>query len=154
MASPKIKPITVKGKIKYQFVADVGVPPNRRQIRRRFDRKRDAQAALAKILHQVNQHTYIEPSKIPTGEYLAQDLRSRPGKEAATRRNYADALRPVVERLGHVPLRNLTTTMINDLRDWMLTSGRRRGGKVGSGLSNPGRCSSRCPGCAQPWEGL
>jgi integrase len=44
-------------------------------------------------------------------------------------------LRPVIERYGALPLQKFTTTDVEDLVDWMLTSGRHRGGKVGSGLS-------------------
>jgi integrase len=57
------------------------------------------------------------------------------GKKAATIRNYQDALRPVQERLGAVPLQKLTTAHVEDLVDWMLSSGRKRGGKPGTGLS-------------------
>jgi len=54
--------------------------------------------------------------------------------EKATASNYADALLPVRERLGGRRLQALTEEDIDDLVSWMLTSGRKRGGKVGSGL--------------------
>jgi integrase len=57
------------------------------------------------------------------------------GRRASTTRNYKDAFRPVRERLGDHPLQSLTKADIEDLMDWMLTSGRRRGGKPGTGLS-------------------
>lgn len=41
----------------------------------------------------------------------------------------------MIERYGARPLQKFSTTDVEDLVDWMLTSGRRRGGKVGSGLS-------------------
>ena len=47
------------------------------------------------------------------------------GKEAATARNHADALRPVIERFDAKPLQKLTTADIEDLVDRMLTNGRR-----------------------------
>jgi len=76
------------------------------------------------------------PTKITVGEYLDEWLRSATrGKEAATSRNYADALRPAKERLGARLLHKLSTADIEDLIDWMLTSGRKRGGKVGTALS-------------------
>lgn len=56
------------------------------------------------------------------------------GREIATVRNYEDALRPVRERLGPVPPQKLTNAHVEDLIDWMLTSGR-RGGTPGTGLS-------------------
>jgi integrase len=57
------------------------------------------------------------------------------GRRASTTRNYRDAFRPVRERLGERPLQSLTKADIEDLMDWMLTFGRRRGGKPGTGLS-------------------
>ena len=39
------------------------------------------------------------------------------------------------ERLGTRPLQSITKSDIEDLVDWMLTAGRRRGGKPGTGLS-------------------
>jgi integrase len=44
-------------------------------------------------------------------------------------------LRPVRERLGTRLLQSITKGDVEDLIDWMLTSGRRRGGKPGTGLS-------------------
>ena len=57
------------------------------------------------------------------------------GKEAATVRNYSDALRPVIERYGAKPLQKLTTTDIEDVVDHMLMFGRKRGGKAGAPLA-------------------
>lgn len=139
MASPTIKPVEVGDRVKYRFVVDIGADPvtgKRRQLTRTFDRRKDAQAELAKILHEVNQRTFTVPAKTTVEVYLGEWLRSATrGKEAATIRNYADALRPVIERYGARPLQKLTTGDVEDLIDWMLTSGRKRGGKVGSGLS-------------------
>ncbi len=57
------------------------------------------------------------------------------GLRASTKRNYEDALRPVRERPGTRPLQSITKSDVEDLVDWMLTAGRRRGGKPGTGLS-------------------
>jgi site-specific recombinase XerD len=79
---------------------------------------------------------YAAPTKVTVGEQVEVHLRSATrGKEAATIRNYRDALRPVQERLGAVPLQKLTTARVEDLVDWMLSSGRKRGGKPSTGLS-------------------
>jgi integrase len=139
MASPKIKPVQVGDRIRYRWVVDTGTDPitgKRRQLTRTFDRRKDAQSELAKVLHQVNQRTFTVPAKTTVKEYLVEWLRSATrGKEAATARNYEDALRPVIDRYGARPLQKLSTGDIEDLVDWMLTSGRKRGGKPGTGLS-------------------
>jgi len=69
--------------------------------------------------------------------------------EAATARNYADALRPVRVRLGDRRIQSLDEQDIDDLVAWMLTEGRVRGGKTGTGVgvravSSPSGC---CVGC-------
>ena len=139
MASPQIKPIQVGDQTRYRFVVDIGADPvtgKRRQLTRTFDRRRDAQAELAKILHEVNRRTFTIPAKTTVGEYLDEWLRSATrGKEAATVRNYADALKPVRDMFGGKPLQKLSTADIEDLVDHMLTSGRKRGGKIGAPLS-------------------
>jgi integrase len=139
MASPKIKTVLVGEVTRYRFVVDIGADPvtgKRRQSTRTFDRRKDAQAELAKILHEVNRRTFTVPARTTVGEYLPEWLRSATrGKEAATIRNYADALKPVIERYGAKPLQKLSTADIEDLVDHMLTAGRKRGGKVGAPLS-------------------
>jgi integrase len=81
---------------------------------------------------------------------------------ASTKRNYEDALRPVRERLGTRPLQSITKSDVEDLVDWMLTAGRRRGGKPGTGLSGRSarltpvrrRTGGGCPGRqARPQRG-
>ena len=139
MASPTITTIQVGDSVRYRWVVDIGTDPatgKRKQIRRTFDRRKDAQAELAKVLHEVNRRTFTAPTKVTVAECLTEWLRSATrGKEAATVRNYEDALRPVIERYGAKPLQKLTTTDVENLVDWMLTSGRKRGGKPGTGLS-------------------
>ncbi|MCA1704284.1 MAG: site-specific integrase [Actinobacteria bacterium] len=84
----------------------------------------------------MNRQTYTPRSKVTVGEQVDAFLRSATrGKEVATARNYEDALRPVKERLGAVPLQRLTTAQVEDFVDWMLSNGRRRGGQPGTSLS-------------------
>lgn len=139
MASPKIKPIKVGDETRYRFVVDIGLDPatgKRKQKTCTFDRRKDAQAELARILHEVNRRTYAMPTKIDVNGLLDLHIQSATrGKEAATSRNYEDALKPVRARLGAKQLQKLCTQDVEDLVDWLLTSGRRRGGQVGTGLS-------------------
>ncbi len=53
----------------------------------------------------------------------------------ATAANYRDALKPVRERLGARELQSIAKEDVDGLVEWMLTSGRKRGGKPGTGLS-------------------
>lgn len=138
MAAPTIRPIKVGDRTRYRWVVDVGRDPKtgkRKQLTRTFDRKRDAEKELAKTLHDVNRGVHAVRSRTTVEEYLVEWLRSATrGKEAATVRNYTDALRPVRDQLGAVDLQKLTTRHVEDLVDWMLTEGRKRGGKPGTPL--------------------
>lgn len=149
MAAPPIKAITVGGKTRYRFVVDIGYETvtdpktgeqrqKRKQLTRTYDKKRGkggAEEALTKILDEVNRGVFVVPAKLTLGEYLDEWLRSATrGKEKNTVENYKNALKPVRERLGAKPLQQLSTKDVEDLVDWMLTSGRKRGGKVGTGL--------------------
>jgi len=56
------------------------------------------------------------------------------GRRESTKVSYRDALRPVRERLGARTLQSVSKADVENLVDWMLTSGRRRGGRAGTGL--------------------
>ena len=108
----------------------------RKQLTRTFDTRREAREELARIRHETNLGTYVKSSKETVNSYLDGYLQGATrGLRASTRRNYIDALQPVRERLGTRPLQSITKSDVEDLVDWMLTAGRRRGGKPGTGLS-------------------
>ena len=134
-----IKKITLKsGRVRYRFVVDIGDDPEtgkRQQKTYTFDGKREAEVEYDKIRHQMNEGTYIRPAKITVSEYLGgwlegatRDLRE------SSRRSYRDALRPAHERLGSMPIQKVTKADVERMVTWMETSGRRRGGKPGTGL--------------------
>lgn len=151
MAQPKIFKV-VKGRrlpddykpakgevVRYRFVVDIGDDPKtgkRKQKTHTFDRKRDAEKELAKILDKVDTGSYVRKDKLTLSEYLDEWIRSATrGKAASTVEAYTNALKPAREQLGAKLVQKVTTADVEDLMDWMLTSGRKRGGKVGTGLS-------------------
>jgi hypothetical protein len=74
----------------------------------------------------------------PVGcEYLEGVTRNL---RASTARNYADAFLPVHDRLGGRRLQGIIWADIEALVTWMLTSGRRRDGKAGTGTIGPVGC--------------
>ena len=139
MARPTIKTIQLGHRVRYRFVVDIGADPQtgkRRQITKTYDGKREAERELSRILNEVNGGTYAGPSKITVGEYLDEWLRSAVrGKSPNTESAYRHGIAPAKGRLGALPLQKLTTAHVEDLVDWMLASGRKRGGKVGTPLS-------------------
>jgi integrase len=135
-----IRKVTLKdGTTRYRFKLDVGRDPvtgKRRQTELTFDTKREATAEYARIRHEVGRGTFVQPTKLLVGEFLDEWLASATRDvEKATAANYRDAIRPVRERLGDRALQSLTEADVERLVDWMLTEGRRRGGRPGSGLS-------------------
>ena len=139
MADP-IKRIELKdGTIRYRFVIDIGRDPEtgkRKQQTCTFDKKRQAEREYARIKNECDTGTYVRPSKLTVGEFLDEWLASATRDvEKATAANYRDALLPVRERLGAKPLQKLTEGDVERFVDWMLTSGRKRVGTPGTGLS-------------------
>lgn len=137
-----IKKITLKdGKsVRYELVVDLppdpANPAKRNQSRTRHESLKEAKAELARIRHETNTRTLVRPRKTTVSEYLETWLAGHVRDlEAATARNYRDALRPVNERLGTRELQSVEKADVDALVDWMTTSGRKRGGEVGTGLS-------------------
>ncbi|WP_406462600.1 site-specific integrase [Streptomyces sp. NBC_01622] len=134
-----IKKITLAdGTVRYRFVTDGPrqASGKRRQIRKTFDTKKEARAELARIRHQSTTGTFVVPTKVTVDELLDLWLKSAiRGVEDATASNYDNAIRPVRLFLGDKRLQLLTEEDVEAFVDWMLTHGRQRGGKPGTGLS-------------------
>jgi len=106
------------------------------QLTRTFDARREARDELSRVRHETNLGSYVKPSNETVNSYLDSYLKGATrGRRVSTRRNCDHALRPVRERLGTRPLQSITKSDVEDLMDWMLTAGRRRGGKPGTGLA-------------------
>lgn len=133
-----IRKIELKdGSVRYRLVVDIGRDENgkRQQLTRTFDKLKEARAELSRIRHETDQGTYVKPSEITVNEYLDEYfIGATRGRRESTKISYRDAFRPVRERLGERRLQSITKADIENLVDWMLTSGRKRGGKPGTGL--------------------
>ncbi|MFJ8565858.1 tyrosine-type recombinase/integrase [Streptomyces sp. NPDC093514] len=136
--SSTITKLTLKsGAVRYRFVTDGPRKPSgkRCQIRKTFHTKKEAVDELARIRHQSATGSFITPSKVTVDELLDLWLRSAVrGVEQATASNYDSAIRPARLFLGQKRLQQLTEEDVEEFVDWMLTRGRQRGGKPGSGL--------------------
>ncbi len=127
----------VKPAKKYRFVVDVGRGPDgrRRQRTYTFDRRKDAEAELARIGHTVRTHEFVDRSKVTVAEVLDAYLKKVAfQREQNTQLSYRNALKPARDRLGHRLAQSVTREDVEQLRDWMLASGRRRGGEPGTPL--------------------
>lgn len=136
---PKIRTIELKdGTRRYRFTVDTGRDPDtgkRRQTTMTFGKLKDAAAELARVGHQTRTGEYVARSRETVSQLCDAYLRSATfEKEAATESCYRHALKPARARLGHRPAQGITRQDIEDLRDWMLTAGRKRGGTPGTGV--------------------
>jgi integrase len=97
--------------------------------------RKEVEAEVRRIGHQVDKGTYIKPWDGTVSELLDAYLRAAiRGKEANTVVSYRDALRIPRERLGQHRALSVTRDDIEALVDFALTEGRKRGGKPGTGL--------------------
>jgi integrase len=96
--------------------------------------KREAQAELTRLINHKNEGTYVDPTKMTVGEYLAHWLnvdidRRVAAKTAARHRGIVH--HQIAPRLGHIPMRKLTAVHIEaceaDLQRAGYVKGRKRG---------------------------
>jgi integrase len=128
---------TTKEVTLYWFRVDVGKDPvtgKRIQVYKSGELLKEIKAEYARVTHENNTGTLVRPTKTTLNEYLDKWLAGRRKLEEATASNYRDALKPVRERLGKKGLQELDKEKIDELVDWMLTEGRKRGGKLGTGV--------------------
>lgn len=128
----------VKGK-KYKIVIEAGKDPStgkRRRVTRNIDgRKPDAEREMAKIIQELEQGIYIEPSKMTVAEYLKYWLGAYGGNLAPS--TYASYERIInthlTPGLGGIELLKLQPLQIQTYYTQKLESGRADGK---GGLSN------------------
>ncbi|MEY9839670.1 tyrosine-type recombinase/integrase [Streptacidiphilus sp. EB103A] len=136
--SDPIKKITLKdGTTRYRFVVDIGLDANgkRKQLTVTKDTKKEATAELSRIRHQRSVGSFVAPNKVTVDELLDTWLKTATRDvEEGTESNYDNAIRPVRRHMGHRRIQELTEDDIEALIDWMVTEGRVRGGKAGTGL--------------------
>lgn len=132
---------TRNGRTRYYVVVELEElepdPESGRRRRRRrshggFDRKKDAQAALAEITSQRVRGAYAEPSSLTVGAYLDQWFETaRSQLRPTTWHNYRQLVdKYVIPEIGPMKLSKLETMHLDSLYSKMLTapSARRPGG--------------------------
>lgn len=135
---PQIKPYTAAdGSRRYRFRVDTGRDAGGRRIQEQhtFATREQAKAELARIENERRRGVYVRPSRETNNELFDAYLKSATfEKEAATVRSYTDALRCARELIGGKLAQDTTRADIEAVRDYMLTRGRKIGGRPGTGL--------------------
>lgn len=97
--------------------------------------RREVEAEVRRIGHDVDKRTYVKPWDGNVNELCDAYLRAATrGLEANTRLSYDNALRIPRERLGRRRAASITRDDIEALVDFAFEQGRVRGGKQGTGL--------------------
>ncbi len=104
-------------------------------VTRTYDTLREARAELSRVRHQRQDGSYCAPDRVTLNDYLDTWLAGMMDLEAGTIHSYAEALKPARALLGARRLQTLTAQDVVDLVQRMATTGRRRGGQPGTGLS-------------------
>lgn len=92
--------------------------------------KKEAQRELARLLNEVHNGTYVEPSRFSVAEYLRHWLETyaRPKVAARTLERYEEIVQNhLIPSLGHYPLAKLQPLHIQTCYKEALESGRRNG---------------------------
>ena len=131
MASGSIQKREGKRGVRWSVIYDdphaVG---KRKQRRKTFTRKREAEAFLAKTLDQINTGNFIEPSLMSVGDYLDHwlDTYARHNVRPTTFRSYEQMIRLHVKpTLGAQGLQKLQPAHLQAFYSEKLTSGRADG---------------------------
>jgi integrase len=125
----------------WAFVVDVPAGGRRRQLRRRgFPTKAAAAAALAETIASSHAGNFVEPSRMPLGQWLDRWLSSLPA--AGLRPSTVDGYHRTLARyvagtaLAALPLRSLTAADLDAHYNVLATTGRQRArAGAGPGLS-------------------
>jgi predicted RNA-binding Zn-ribbon protein involved in translation (DUF1610 family) len=110
----------------------------RRETKAGFHTRKEAQAAMAKVLVSVEEHSHVVPSKVSVREYLSKEW--LPSIEATIRatayRSYVQHVEcHICPHIGSVKLEKLSGATINSLYAKLAQSGKRNGKSGLSALS-------------------
>jgi integrase len=138
MSDPIHKVTLSDGSVRWRFTIDVGTKPDGRRDQRRltFDTKAEARRERARILSEVGRGTFVRPDRsLTVRETAEQWLSSKAGRRPATQRSYHDALRPVLDRYGDLPVQKLDAPHVEKVKAAMLSGEARKVGRPGQAMS-------------------
>lgn len=117
------------GTVVYDIVLDTrtGGEKRRQKRVRGFKSRKEAEAALAGLIHEVEKGTYLEPEKATLGEYLEEWLKAHAlSVSPRTLANYALYVREhIIPAIGHIPLAKLRPLHIQRFVASLMTGGRK-----------------------------
>lgn len=99
------------------YIVDVGKDPTGKRIQKKkrgFKTKKEAQIALAEVIHDINKGTYVTPSKVKFKEFLLQWLDDKQTRvKESTLETYTWLThKHIIPAFGDIELSNLTPMLI------------------------------------------
>jgi integrase len=134
-----IKKVELKdGSHRYRFVIDMGKKPNGKRDQRTFTLRtmKEARAERARIISERASGVLVRPNrKLTVREYFEGWIDSKAGKKPSTVQCYRDALRPLIELYGHLPLQQLDVPHLERIKNGMQSGELRRVGRAGEPMA-------------------
>lgn len=128
-----MKGTVIKRGALWAVVIDLGRDETGRRVRKwhsGYRTKKEAERARIELLSRVDQGTYVEPSKVSLGAFLAQDW--LPAKRATVKETTLASYemhvtKHIVPRIGGIPLLSVGAGHLNAFYADLLVDGRRNG---------------------------
>lgn len=106
------------GKVTYQLIIEKGFDSNGKRLRDYFSypTKKEAQNALAEKVNELNNNTYIEPSKITVSQAMDEwfETSVKPTLKPNTQRGYLVNINHIKNGIGNIVLQKLTAVQIQN----------------------------------------
>ena len=119
---------TAVGRYRVDLGPDPATGKRRQQLRQGFRTKREAEAALEKVLAAVREGTVTTRSSMTVGEYLGEWIAGqRQRLRATTLESYEIAVNRITQRLGHVKLQALAPLQLERFYTDLAEDGGRTG---------------------------
>lgn len=119
------------GPVRYRAVVDAGRDPGtgkRIQKTVTADTQKELKSEIARLTVAKDDGTAVVPSKMTVGELLEKWLSRMKGRiEEGTHAKYETMTGRLTGQLGALPVKELTSTHVEEFRDFMLTQGRVHG---------------------------
>jgi len=115
------------GKVTYQVVIEKGVDKNGKRQRDYYSypTKKEAQKALAEKVNELNNNTYVEPSKLTVSQAMDEWYATsvEPTLKENTKRGYLVNIKHIKSGIGHLLLQKLTAMQVQRFYNQLETDG-------------------------------
>jgi integrase len=137
--------VSKRGKRSWRIRFDVDRVGGRRKVHYSTIRgtRKDAEAELARLVHEANTGTRVEPAKLTVAEYLLSWIDGRSDVAPLTRQKYRDIIeRQTIPHIGAIPIQKLKPLQIKNWLTQVRAAGRHGRPLSDTSVGNVFRCVS------------